>query len=361
MTARRGRSRRDPRPHRPWTRPIRTPPGSAAPRSGATPSPRRRWPPWPRRSIATTRRRAREPRCRRSGTGSTSCRWPRQSEIGADGHPRRGGFLPPVRAAAPHVGGRAALVPAAAARRRRDDADVADREHRQQAGALRAARLRHRRARDRDGGRRRPARGARHRLPRHAGAGRDRDPRGRADRRDVRAQDRPRRRAALPLFGADLQRPSHPLRPALRHRGRGLSGPDRARPADRHAARRPAAPRASRRGRAPLRVQGAQPALRPASVHRLRPPRRRQALRALGAQRRGRRWRCRRRPRSPDRSRARERHAQVRARSLPGHPRRRARALRRLPRRVPPRHRRAARAIPRSSSTRSPRPAGWRR
>ena len=57
--------------------------------------------------------------------------------------------------AAPHVGGRAALVPAAAAGRRRDDADVADREHRQQAGALRAARLRHRRARDRDGGRRR--------------------------------------------------------------------------------------------------------------------------------------------------------------------------------------------------------------
>jgi 3-methylfumaryl-CoA hydratase len=33
---------------------------------------------------------------RRCGTGCTSCRRHRQSEIGPDGHPRRGGFLPPV-------------------------------------------------------------------------------------------------------------------------------------------------------------------------------------------------------------------------------------------------------------------------
>ncbi len=152
--------------------------------------------------------------------------------------------------AAPHVGGRPALVPAAAARRRRDDAHLAHRQHRREAGALRAARLRHRRARDRDRGRRRAARGARHRLPRPAGTGRDRDPGGRADRRDLLAPDRPRRRAPLSLFGAHLQRPPHPLRPPLRHRGRGLSGPDRPRPADRDPAGRPAAARAARGGAA---------------------------------------------------------------------------------------------------------------
>ena len=68
-------------------------------------------------------------------------------------------------------------------------------------------------------------RGARHRLPRPARSRampRARR-RGRAGRRDVRARDRPRRRAAVPLLGAHLQRPPHPLRPPLRHRGRGLS------------------------------------------------------------------------------------------------------------------------------------------
>jgi hypothetical protein len=41
-------------------------------------------------------------RCHRCGTGSISCRAP-QREIGVDGHPALGGFLPPVPAA-PHVG-----------------------------------------------------------------------------------------------------------------------------------------------------------------------------------------------------------------------------------------------------------------
>ena len=36
---------------------------------------------------------------------------------------------------------------------------------------------------------------------------------GRADRRRLAARDRARRRAAVPLLGADLQRPPHPLRP----------------------------------------------------------------------------------------------------------------------------------------------------
>ena len=38
------------------------------------------------------------------------------------------------------------------------------------------------------------------------------------------ARGRARPGAAVPLFGADLQRPPHPLRPQLRHRGRGLPG-----------------------------------------------------------------------------------------------------------------------------------------
>ena len=47
--------------------------------------------------------------------------------------------------------------------------------------------------------------------------------------------------AAVPLFGADLQFPPHPLRPRLCDAGRGLSGPHRAWAADRD----PAAGRAS--------------------------------------------------------------------------------------------------------------------
>ena len=41
--------------------------------------------------------------------------------------------------------------------------------------------------------------------------------------RDVVPHVGARRRAAVPLLGADVQRPSHPLRPALRDRGRRLS------------------------------------------------------------------------------------------------------------------------------------------
>ena len=40
--------------------------------------------------------RSRAARCRRSGTGSPSCPTRRCRRIGTDGHPRRGGFLPPV-------------------------------------------------------------------------------------------------------------------------------------------------------------------------------------------------------------------------------------------------------------------------
>ncbi len=74
-----------------------------------------------------------------------------------------------------------------------------------------------------------------------------------------RARGRARRRAAVPLLGADLQRPPHPLRPPLRDRGRGLSRPDRARPADRDAAARPAAAQAAGRRRREFRFKAVRP------------------------------------------------------------------------------------------------------
>ena len=63
-----------------------------------------------------------------------------------------------------------------------------------------------------------------------------------AHRRHLAPRHPPHRPAAVPLLRADLQQPSHPLRPPLRHRNRGLSRPHRPRPADRHPADRPAAP-----------------------------------------------------------------------------------------------------------------------
>ena len=57
--------------------------------------------------------------------------------------------------------------------------------------------------------------------------------------RNLCARDRARPGAAVSLFGADLQRPSYPLRSQLRDRGRRLSGLDRARATCRHAAAGP--------------------------------------------------------------------------------------------------------------------------
>ena len=52
-----------------------------------------------------------------------------------------------------------------------------------------------------------------------------------AARRKTPRKPHGRSRAAVSLFGADLQRPPHPLRPRLRHQGRGLSRPGLPRPA----------------------------------------------------------------------------------------------------------------------------------
>ena len=170
----------------------------------------------------------------------------RQSEIGA-GRPRQARRLPAAgAAAAPDVGRQPVRVPqrrsGSATRSRARRRSTTSRARRAAPGQLVFVKVRHEVRCNGAAdpalvefhdivyrGRAQPGRG---RAAAHAGA----------DRSAMAARDRARRRAAVPLLGADLQRPPHPLRPPLRHRGRGLPGPDRARPADRHAAAGPAAP-----------------------------------------------------------------------------------------------------------------------
>ena len=160
-------------------------------------------------------------------------------EIGADGHPRRGGFLPPV--SLPRrmwAGGRfefhAPIRIGDALTRTSTIADVRRREGK--TGALVFVTVRHEIARDgllllteehdivyRD-------------LP-QPGAASPPPEQAPTDESTARTVDA-RSGAAVPLLGAHLQRPPHPLRPQLRHRGRGLSGADRPRAADRHPAGR---------------------------------------------------------------------------------------------------------------------------
>ena len=145
----------------------------------------------------------------------------RQSEIGPDGHPRRGGFLPPVPLPRRMWAGsqfefRAPLRLGDALRRTLD--------HRRRVRQVRPQR----RAGVREGAaraalQRRGRAGAggvpRHRLPRRAAARRRAAAAAaRTRRRSLAARAAARRGAAVPLFGAHLQRPPHPLRPALRDR-----------------------------------------------------------------------------------------------------------------------------------------------
>ena len=125
--------------------------------------------------------------------------------------------------------------------RRRDDQGGPHRPARVRDGAPRGALQR----RDRPGPRRVP----RHRLPRGAATGRRRAaaparaPTGAAWQREIVPDDVLLfRYSALTFNGHRIHYDRQ-----LRHRGRGLPGPDRARPADRHAAARPAAPAAAPR------------------------------------------------------------------------------------------------------------------
>ena len=127
-------------------------------------------------------------------------------------------------------------------------------------------------------------------------------------------------------------------------RGRGLSGPDRARSADRDVAAGPAARASARRQRRSASRSGAAPAVRHRAVHGVRQGPTADAA-ALWA-------------RGDDGALAMEAAATL-AEDEGGqpkrscrHPRRRARAVPRVSRRVLPQGRRRARAIPKRSSTR---------
>ena len=165
-----------------------------------------------------------------------------QSTLGPDGHPTRGGFLPPVTLPRRMWAGSRLTFPAA------DRLRCAARAHQHDCRGRRQVRTQ-RRTRAGDGASRNPrgrrARGhrrARHRLSAGAAAGRASTAAGRAGpgaRGGLPPDRHARPRPAVPLLRADLQWPPHPLRPQLRHRGGRLPGARRARPAAGDAAARP--------------------------------------------------------------------------------------------------------------------------
>ena len=152
----------------------------------------------------------------------------RQIEIGADGHAKRGGFLPPVPLPRRMWAGsqfefRSPIRVGDRVARTSTIDDVTVKEGR--TGKLVFVKVRHEM---RCNERTEPAlvefhdivyREAQRPERRRAAAA------GRAGRRRMAARDRARRRAAVPLLGADLQRPPHPLRPPVRDaRSRAIPG-----------------------------------------------------------------------------------------------------------------------------------------
>ena len=197
----------------------------------------------------------------------------RQSEIGPDGHAKRGGFLPPVPLPRRMWAGsqfefRAPLRVGDDAHARVDDRrrHGKERPHRH-AGVRQGA--------TRDPPRRRTGRRA-HRIPRH------RLPRGaQARRRRAAAQGRAAERAwerewvpddVLLFRYSALTFNGHRIHYDRRYvtEVEGYPGLDRARPADRHAAARSAASPAARRRGGALRVPGRAPHLRHQSFLRVR-------------------------------------------------------------------------------------------
>ena len=294
----------------PWTRPIRTPPGSAAPRSGATPSRRRRC-----AALSATLDRDDPPP--RPGTRAAAAL--ALAVLPAAGTGRARSAPTATRSAAASCRRcrcRAACGPAAGSRSLQPlrVGDAVTRTSRIASIAQQAGAHRRRSSSSPSSTRSRPPRGValseEHDIVYRdaAGAGRDRDAAaGGADRRD-----RSRARSCPTTCCCSAIRRSPSTATASTTTARyvteveGYPGPDRARPADRDAAGRPAAPRASRRGRcAASTSRRVQPAVRPASASPSAA-----GPTASAASRSGRgapraRWRCRRRPRSPDRRLAR--------------------------------------------------------
>ena len=154
------------------------------------------------------------------------------SMLGPDGHPTRGGFLPPVPLPRRMwAGGEIEFIePLRVGDESTRTSRISDVTHEDRLD--RHALLRLRRAHRDDAARCRDPRTPGHRLSRHGrrgpgctSQGASAGARGKASRNPCQ-----RSRAAVSLFGADLQRPPHPLRPRLRHQGRGLSGPGLPRP-----------------------------------------------------------------------------------------------------------------------------------
>ena len=167
-------------------------------------------------------------RCRRCGTGSTSCRCTGSPSSGPDGHAERGGFLPAGAAAAPHVGRRPLRRSAA---RCASVTTWSGRRPSRTSCPSRAAPARW--CSSPCGTRCRATARATRRwsstttsstAPRRQPGEVEPPPTAAASGAAWQRDGRPGRRAAVPLLGADLQRPPHPLRPPLRHRGRGLPG-----------------------------------------------------------------------------------------------------------------------------------------
>ena len=140
------------------------------------------------------------------------------SEVGQDGHPKRGGFLPPVPLPRRMwAGGRLTFhAPLKVGERATRTSTIADIEDK--TGRSRPSRVRHGAAHHRSRWRTEARRRARHRLSRRAAGGRAAAAAATcAGRRNLAPHDRRRRCHAVPLFGADFQRPPHPLRLSVRH------------------------------------------------------------------------------------------------------------------------------------------------
>ncbi len=175
------------------------------------------------RSTAPPSGRPRARRCRRSGTGSISCRCIGSPRSGPDGHAKRGGFLPPVPLPRRMWAGsqfefHRRCASAMRSTRVSTIHDVTEKSGR--TGPLVFVKVRHEIRRNGE------AEGGADRVPRHRVSRSSPSPTMSRRRRRRRPRARvgnevdPRRRAAVPLLRADLQRPPHPLRPALRDGGR---------------------------------------------------------------------------------------------------------------------------------------------
>ena len=161
----------------------------------------------------------------------------KESEIGPDGHPKRGGFLPPITLPRRMWAGSRIEFHEIDSRRRRNHGSLRSRQHRQEAGQVWRDDLRHHSPRDFlrgcacDSRRARRGLSRRTKISTYAGRGAARYPKAR-----MVAHHHARSSSAVPFLGPDVQRASHPLRPRLCDEDGRLSWPCRAGSADRDAA-----------------------------------------------------------------------------------------------------------------------------